>query len=89
MLTVLVSTTSNLQVFLLKNVSSFSYSHFFIKYISVYAVLNDQSFNDTLTNDIVSFEQLSPDVVCSFLAFGCICFSFRLEPLFLCFSCLI
>ena len=35
-----------------------SYSHFFSKNISVYAIFNDQSFNDTLTNDIVSFEQL-------------------------------
>ena len=65
MLTVLVSTISNSQVFLLKNVSSFcickSYSHFFSKNISVYAIFNDQSFNDTLTNDIVSFEQLGPD----------------------------
>ena len=26
--------------------------------ISIYAISNDQSFNDTLTNDIVSFEQL-------------------------------
>ena len=60
MLTVLVSTMSNSQVFLLKNVSSFckckSYSHFFSKNISVYAIFNDQSFNDMLTNDIVSFE---------------------------------
>ena len=59
-LTVL-STISNSQVFLLKNVSSFckckSYSHFFSKNISIF---NDQSFNDTLTNDIVSFEQLGP-----------------------------
>ena len=31
---------------------------FFIKNISVYAVFNDQSFNDMLTNGIVSFEQL-------------------------------
>ena len=39
-----------------------SYSHFFFnKNISVYAIFNDQSFNDTLTNDIVSFEQLGPD----------------------------
>ena len=29
----------------------------------VYAIFNDQSFNDTLTNDIVSFEQLSPAIV--------------------------
>ena len=49
MLTVLVSTISNSQA---------SYSHFFGKNISVYAIFNDQSFNDALTNDIVSFEQL-------------------------------
>ena len=30
------------------------------KNIIVYAIFNDQSFNYTLTNDIVSFEQLSP-----------------------------
>ena len=36
---------------------------FFSKYISVYAIFNDQSFNDTLTNDIVSFEQLGPGVL--------------------------
>ena len=30
------------------------------KNISVYAIINDQNFNDTLTNDIVSFEQLGP-----------------------------
>ena len=33
---------------------------FFSKNISVYAIFNDQSFNDTLTNGIVSFEQLGP-----------------------------
>ena len=64
MLTVLVSTISNSQVFLLKNVSSFckckSYSHFFSKNINIYAIFNDQSLNDTLTNDIISFEQLGP-----------------------------
>ena len=63
MLTVLVSTVSNSQVFLLeKNVSSFckckSYTHFFSKNIIIYAIFNDQCFNDTLTNNIVSFEQL-------------------------------
>ena len=65
MLIVLVSTISNSQLFLLKNVRSFckckSYSHFFRKNISVYALFNDQSFNDTLTNEIVGFEQLGPD----------------------------
>ena len=33
----------------------------FSKNISVYAIFNDQSFKDTLTNDIVSFEQLGLD----------------------------
>ena len=28
----------------------------------MYFIFNDQSFNDSLTNDIVSFEQLSPGV---------------------------
>ena len=32
----------------------------FGKNISVYAIFNDQSFKDMLTNDIVSFEQLGP-----------------------------
>ena len=39
--------------------SCFCYSHFFSKNIGIYAIFNDQSFNDTLTND-VSFEQLGP-----------------------------
>ena len=34
---------------------------FSAKNISVYAILNDQSFNDMLTNNIVSFEQLGPN----------------------------
>ena len=34
---------------------------FFSKNIRVYAIFNDYSFNDTLTNNIVSFEQLGPD----------------------------
>ena len=37
------------------------YSHFFSKNISVYAIFNDRSFNDVLTNDIVSFEKLGLD----------------------------
>ena len=61
MLTVLVNTISNSQIVLLKkNVSSFCI--LFSKNISIYAIFNDQNFNDTLTNDIVSFEQLGPDV---------------------------
>ena len=58
MLTVLVSTVSNSHVFLLKKklLTFFCFS----KTVSVYAMFNDQSFNDTFTNAIVSFEQLGP-----------------------------
>ena len=35
-------------------------THDFLMNISVYAIFNDQSFNNTLTSDIVSFEQLGP-----------------------------
>ena len=35
----------------------------FSKNISVYAIFNDQSFNDTLINDIVSFEQFGPGLL--------------------------
>ena len=31
------------------------------KNISKYAIFNEQNFNDTLTNDIISFEQLGPE----------------------------
>ena len=34
----------------------------FYKNISIYAIFSDQSFNDTLTNSSVSFEQLGPGV---------------------------
>ena len=34
---------------------------FFSKNVSIYVIFNDQSFNDTLTNDIISFEQLGPE----------------------------
>ena len=59
-----------------------SYSHFFIKNISVYGVFNAQSFNDTLTNVIVSFEQLDPGCKVSFFLshfecqFFCLFFSY-------------
>ena len=29
--------------------------------MSIYAIFDDQRFNDMLSNDIVSFEQLGPD----------------------------
>ena len=34
----------------------------FSQNIIVYAISNDQSFNDMLTNDIVNCEQLGPDI---------------------------
>ena len=39
-----------------------SYSHFFSKNISVFATFNDQCFNNMLTNDIVSFQHLGPEL---------------------------
>ena len=38
----------------------------FSKNISIYVIFNNQSFNNTLTNDIVSFEQLGPDLFSEF-----------------------
>ena len=38
------------------------YFFFFSKNISIYAILNDQSFIGTLINDIVSFEQLGSEL---------------------------
>ena len=63
---VLISTIYNSQVFLLKKMCvAFAKAkaiHFFSsKNISIYAVFNDQKFNDMLTNNIVSFEQMGPD----------------------------
>ena len=41
-------------------------THIFSAKILAYnAIFNDQSFNDTLTNN-VSFEQMGPDVLCVF-----------------------
>ena len=46
--------------------------------MSIYAIFNDQSFNDTLTNDVVCYEQLGPECLAlsvvsfsRFLNFGC------------------
>ena len=63
MLTILVNTTSNLQVFLLKKCEQMQTLFTFLsKNISLYAIFNGQNFNDTLTNDNISFKQLGPDV---------------------------
>ena len=63
MLTVLVSTISISHVFLLKKMclANAKVTHIiFSKNIAYMQIFNDQSFNDTLTNNIVSFEQLEP-----------------------------
>ena len=64
MLTVLVSRISNSQVFLLKKCEQLLQMQklltFFSKNISINAIFNDQSFNNTVSNNIVSFEQLGP-----------------------------
>ena len=62
MLTVLVNVISNSHVFLLKKKMLVKATHIFSDNISVYTIFNDQSFTDTLTNDIVSFEQLGLEV---------------------------
>ena len=52
---------------------------FFQQNSSTYAIFNDQSFNDRLTNNLVSFEQLVPDVYS-----GCIYLCQKLPLLFMC-----
>ena len=45
-----------------------SYSHFSAKILAYYAIFNDQSFNDMLTNNIISFEQLGPGIYLSYFS---------------------
>ena len=47
---------------------------FFSKNISIYAIFNDRSFNDMSTNEIVSFEQLSPCLKENFVFLFCFFF---------------
>ena len=60
-LTVLADSIHNILIFFAeKNVSAKSYSHFFSKKFQHICVWPDINFNELLTNDIVSFEQLGP-----------------------------
>ena len=60
-LTVLEDPIHNILIFFAeKNVSS--YSHFFSNKFQNISVSLDVNFNESLTNDVVSFEQLGPDV---------------------------
>ena len=42
-----------------------SYSHFFSKKFQHICISLDINFNESLTNDVVSFEQLGPDALCT------------------------
>ena len=57
-LTVLADSIHNILIFFAEK----SYSHFFSKKYQNICVSLDVNFNESLTNDIVSFEQLGPDV---------------------------
>ena len=60
-LTVLADSIHNILIFFAeKNVSS--YSHFFSEKIQHICVSLDVNFNESLTNDVVSFEQLGPEI---------------------------
>ena len=43
---------------------------FSAKILALYAKFSDQSFNDTLTKDIVSFEQQDSDILYRYQIFG-------------------
>ena len=65
-LTVLADSLYNIPVFFAEKmwVACKSYSHFFSKKFQHICVSLDVNFNESLTNDIVSFEQLGPDLCC-------------------------
>ena len=73
------------RIFCWKNVSSFckckSYSHFLRKNISIYAIFNYQSFKDTLTNNIISCEQLGPVFLLKKAPYWELCSSFNRETI--------
>ena len=59
-LTVLVDSIHNILIFFAEKMWVHSYSHFFSKIFQRNWVSLDVNFNESLTNDIVSFEQLGP-----------------------------
>ena len=61
-LTVWADSIYNILIFFAEKMwVAFSYSHFFSKKFQHICVSLDVNFNESLTNDIVSFEQLGPD----------------------------
>ena len=61
-LTVLVDSIYNILIFFAEKCEHCkSYSHFFSKKFQHICVSLDVNFNESLTNDIISFEQLGPE----------------------------
>ena len=60
-LTVLADSIHNILIFFAEKMCK-SYSHFFSKKFQHICVSLDVNFNKSLTNDVVSFEQLGPGV---------------------------
>ena len=54
---------------------------FFSKNISIYAIFNDPSFNDTITKDVVSFEQLGFASYCLFVCLFVLMFYGPVNPM--------
>ena len=61
-LTILEDSMYNILIFFAEKMGV-AYSHFFSKKFQHICVSLDVNFNDSLTNDIVTFEQLGPDQV--------------------------
>ena len=60
-LTVLADSIHNILIFFAEKMHCKSYSHFFSKKFQHISISFNVNFNESLTNDIVSFEQLDPD----------------------------
>ena len=68
---------------MLKKCESAKATHIFSAKVSAYMpYLMVKSFNHTLTNDIISFEQLGPDLYLSYLVFPVIAY---VSPCFICY----
>ena len=62
LLIILADSVYNILIFFAEKYSK-SYSHFFSKKFQHICVSLDVNFNELSSNDVVSFEQLGPDVV--------------------------
>ena len=60
-LTILVDSVYNILIFFAEKMWVAKATHIFSEKISAYCVSLDVNFNESLTKDIVSFEQLGPD----------------------------